>query len=119
MENLEKESKYTPEKEKKHKKYQIKSNNKTMTINDETDKEKYLYKTRKDQFIDFCWEKRSLKKVRQGRLKLLSENGEQYALIQCKSWDCPEGHTERNELRLENVNGESTNDDFNFNENYR
>lgn len=119
MENLEKESKYTPEKEKKHKKYQIKSNNKTMTINDETDREKYLYKTRKDQFIDFCWEKRSLKKVRQGRLKLLSENGEQYALIQCKLWDCPEGHTERNELRLENVNGESTNDDFNFNENYR
>lgn len=108
-----KEINYTPEQIEEYK-----SRNKTKTINDETDTEEYNLE-RKKQFIDFCGQKRSLRKVRPGRLKLLNENGEQYASIQCKSWDCQEGQTERNELRLENENGVSTNDDFNFNENYR
>lgn len=97
---------------------EYKSRNKTKTINDETDTEKYDLEKRKEQFLDFCWEKWSLRKVRPGRLKLLNENGEQYASIQCKAWDCPEDKTERNELWLRNYNGESKNDDFEFNKPY-
>lgn len=62
-----------------------------------------------------------MRKVIPGRLKLLNENGEQYASIQCKSWDCPEERTERNELWLRNYNWESKNDDnddFEFNKLY-
>jgi len=86
---------------------------KTETINNETDITEYDLKKRKKQFIKFCWQKRSLKKVRPGRIKLLTEtkNNEQYASIQCKLWDCAEKDdkwnitTERNELWLENENG--------------
>lgn len=108
-----KEINYTPEQIEEYK-----SRNKTKTINDETDTEEYNLERRKKQFIDFCGQKRSLRKVRPGRLKLLNENGEQYASIQCKAWDCPEDETERDELWLENENGESKNDDFEFNKPY-
>lgn len=100
---------------------EYKSRNKTKTINDETGTEEYNLERRKKQFIDFCGQKRSLRKVRPGRLKLLNENDEQYASIQCKSWDCPEERTERNELWLRNYNWESKNDDnddFEFNKPY-
>jgi len=111
-----KEINYTPEQIEEYK-----SRNKTKTINDETDTEEYNLERRKKQFIDFCGQKRSLRKVRPGRLKLLNENSEQYASIQCKSWDCPEERTERDELWLRNYNWESKNDDnddFEFNKPY-
>lgn len=91
-----------------------KLHDKTNTINNETDK----IERHKHDFMNFCGQKRSLKKVRPGRTKLLSENSEQYASIQCKSWDCPEDETERNELRLERGNSENKNDDFEFNKPY-
>ncbi|MBO7505489.1 hypothetical protein J6T66_05190 [bacterium] len=65
-------------------KVEISPNDKTETINTETDAEEYDIKKRKNQFINFCGQKRSLKKVRPGRVKLLSENDKTYASIQCK-----------------------------------
>ena len=97
---------------------------KTETINEEIDDEEYNFDKRKKQFINFCGWRRSLRKVRPGRMKLLSENGERYVSIQCKSWDCPEKDndwnvtTERNELWLQNDRRENRNEDFEFNKQY-
>ena len=77
-------------------------NDKTAVINDEAEVDEYNLGDRDDDYIYFCNQWRCLWKVRPGRIKLLDEDDGQYVSFQCKSWDCPENGTERNELWLHN-----------------
>lgn len=102
---VEKEKKWTKEEYKKWLSY-----DKTSKINEESDK----MERDKHDFMNFCWYRRRLKKVRPGRVKINEdENGEGYTSIQVKAEDCPEEETERNELRLDKEN------DFKFNEDFK
>ena len=109
---VEKEKKRTEEEYQKRLSY-----DKTKTINEESKETK----RDKHDFVNFCKYRWNLKKVRPGSTKINEdENGDKYASIQVKAWDCPEINkdtdvieTERNELRLDKEN------DFKFNENFK
>lgn len=95
-----------------------KSNDKTDVINDETEETE---RDRKD-FIIFDDYRRRLKRVKPGRLKINEDkNGEKYASIEIKKWDCPEMDeengdikTERNELWLDKECDFEFNKDFKY-----